>query len=317
MARPTVAQLMRRLPFPLARRRCPAASSRRRREQGRRRLRHRLGPLVPGRARAGAARRGRRAPAIDVLAAPTVDGLDRLDDLDGPVVFAANHHSHVDTPLLLSVDPRAVAPPPRRSAPPPTTSSATASRSTLSALVIGAIPIERTKVSRTLGRPGRRAHRRRLEHADLPRGRPQPRRLGPAVPRRRRLPVAALRGAGRADPRRGHRPHPAQGQDAAPTVDHTVTFGWPHASRRGRGLAPVRGPHRSEPSPSSATRPPPTGGRPASGPTGTTPSLQGPEHGAWRRTWALGRAWAEAPSPAGVARPRLTSAITVVAMPAA
>ncbi len=41
-----------------------------------------------------------------------------------------------------------MAPPHRSSAPPPTTSSATTSPAPLSALVIGAIPIERTKVSR-------------------------------------------------------------------------------------------------------------------------------------------------------------------------
>ena len=96
----------------------------------------------------------------------------------------------------------------------------------LSALVLGAIPIERHKVSR-VRRPRGRADRRRLEHADLPRGRPQPRRLGPAVPGRRRLPVAALRRAGRAGPRRGHRSHPAQGPQHPGAVTDHVTFGAP------------------------------------------------------------------------------------------
>lgn len=86
-------------------------------------------------------------PSLDLLASPTVKGLDRLADLDGPAVFAANHHSHIDTPLLLANIPepwrhhmvigaaadyffgnRVTAP--------------------LSALVIGAVPIERTKVNR-------------------------------------------------------------------------------------------------------------------------------------------------------------------------
>ena len=50
-------------------------------------------------------------PAVYALATPERRGLDRLEDLkqverdDGsvaPVIFAANHHSHVDTPLLLA-----------------------------------------------------------------------------------------------------------------------------------------------------------------------------------------------------------------------
>ena len=44
-------------------------------------------------------------PVTRLLAAPKVTGLDRLEALEGPVIFAANHASHVDTPLLLSVLP--------------------------------------------------------------------------------------------------------------------------------------------------------------------------------------------------------------------
>ncbi|MDQ6948929.1 MAG: 1-acyl-sn-glycerol-3-phosphate acyltransferase [Actinomycetota bacterium] len=44
-------------------------------------------------------------PIAHLLAAPRVDGLDRLEQLDEPVIFAANHASHIDTPLLLSVLP--------------------------------------------------------------------------------------------------------------------------------------------------------------------------------------------------------------------
>ena len=62
-----------------------------------------------------------------------------------------------------------------------------------------------------VGRPGRRTARRRLEPGHLPRGRPLARRLGPDVPRRRRLPGRPHRTAGGAGPPRRHPAHPAQG----------------------------------------------------------------------------------------------------------
>jgi 1-acyl-sn-glycerol-3-phosphate acyltransferase len=42
---------------------------------------------------------------VEVLASPKVVATDRLADVDGPVIFAANHASHVDTPLLLTTIP--------------------------------------------------------------------------------------------------------------------------------------------------------------------------------------------------------------------
>lgn len=44
-------------------------------------------------------------PAVAAIARPQVHGTDRIAHLRGPVLFAANHVSHVDTPLLLSVVP--------------------------------------------------------------------------------------------------------------------------------------------------------------------------------------------------------------------
>ncbi|MXV97141.1 MAG: hypothetical protein F4Z90_00170, partial [Acidimicrobiaceae bacterium] len=42
---------------------------------------------------------------VQVLASPRRDGADRLADLDGAIIFASNHHSHIDTSLLLTSIP--------------------------------------------------------------------------------------------------------------------------------------------------------------------------------------------------------------------
>jgi len=85
--------------------------------------------------------------AVSGLAAPDRRGEDRLLDLHGPVVFVANHHSHLDTPLLLTSIPE-------RWRHKIVVGAAadyffgTRLTAALSSLVIGAIPIERTKVGR-------------------------------------------------------------------------------------------------------------------------------------------------------------------------
>ena len=48
---------------------------------------------------------GVMAPAMSLIASPERAGLDRLDDLEGPTIFVANHHSHLDTALMLSTLP--------------------------------------------------------------------------------------------------------------------------------------------------------------------------------------------------------------------
>jgi len=82
------------------------------------------------------------------LAQPTRRGQDRLQGLEGPAVFAANHHSHLDTPLLLSSLPL----PWRHRVVIGAASDyffGTRITGALSALVIGAIPIDRTRISRS------------------------------------------------------------------------------------------------------------------------------------------------------------------------
>ena len=87
-------------------------------------------------------------PVVTGLARPTRTGLDRLEGLDEePVIFAANHHSHVDTPLLVTSIPL-------RWRNDLVVGAAadyffgTRVTAATSALVIGAIPIERARIGR-------------------------------------------------------------------------------------------------------------------------------------------------------------------------
>lgn len=86
-------------------------------------------------------------PVMQVLATPRVRGLDRLADLEAPVIFAANHSSHLDLSLLLVCMPERF----RRRC----VVAAAADyffdrrwKAAMWALAIAAIPIERTRVSR-------------------------------------------------------------------------------------------------------------------------------------------------------------------------
>ncbi|CAN5773169.1 hypothetical protein BH20ACT1_BH20ACT1_08570 [soil metagenome] len=84
---------------------------------------------------------------VRALTSPERAGLDRLDGLEGPAIFAANHHSHLDAPLLLTSIPepwrhRIVV---AAAADYFFTNQVT---SAASALAIAAIPIERTRIER-------------------------------------------------------------------------------------------------------------------------------------------------------------------------
>ena len=89
-------------------------------------------------------------PAARVMAPATLRGLEHLQHLEKPVIFAANHLSHMDTPLLLTTLPvefrhRTVV--------------AAASdyffdrtwKAVLSSFALATIPIERSKVNRKSG----------------------------------------------------------------------------------------------------------------------------------------------------------------------
>lgn len=87
-------------------------------------------------------------PLVEVLASPAVHSTDRLDGLEVPAIFAANHHSHLDTPLLLTTLPARFR---HRCA-----VAAAADyffdnrvKAALAAFAMAAIPIERQRISRT------------------------------------------------------------------------------------------------------------------------------------------------------------------------
>ena len=89
-------------------------------------------------------------PAARMLAPATVRGLEHLARVEGPVIFAANHASHVDTPLLLTTLPVGFR---------HRTVVAAASdyffdrtwKAVLWSFALAAIPIERSKVNRRSG----------------------------------------------------------------------------------------------------------------------------------------------------------------------
>lgn len=84
---------------------------------------------------------------VKYYARPQIRGLDRLSELDGPAIFAANHQSHADTPVMITSIPE----PWRHKL----VVGAAADyffgnrfNATMSALFISAIPIERTSFNR-------------------------------------------------------------------------------------------------------------------------------------------------------------------------
>jgi 1-acyl-sn-glycerol-3-phosphate acyltransferase len=229
-------------------------------------------------------------PAVAALADPERHGLDRLDGLDrdgGPVIFAANHHSHLDTPVIVT------------SIPEPwrhmlfVVGAAdyffrTPVTSVLSALAIGAVPMER-------GGIGRRSADRAADLVERgwsmlifpeggrsPDGWGQPFRGGAAyLAVRCGVPVVPIhvQGTGRILPKGKKVPRPATvrltfgaplrpspGESTrrfAATVERTVaeladeaTTNWWVARQRAHA--------------------------------GTTPALTGPDAPGWRRAWALG-----------------------------
>ena len=223
-------------------------------------------------------------PTIRALADPERRGLDRIAHLEPPVIFAANHHSHLDAGLLLSSLPE-----PFRykvfagaAADYFFTNKVTGA---LSALALNAIPIERTKVTR----------RSADQAAELlgdgwsmvifpeggrsPDGWGQPFRGGAAyLAIRVQVPVVPvhIRGTGRILPKGANRPRPGKA---------TVTFGPPLRPADGEDTRRLNA--RIEAAVAALADEATSDWYSARvrAHAGHSPPLTGPSTGAWRRLW--------------------------------
>lgn len=225
-------------------------------------------------------------PIIAGLAQPERRGLDRLAELEGPAIFAANHHSHLDAGLLITSLPE-----PHRHQ---VFAGAAAdyffdsrAKATASSLVLNAIPIERSKVTRRSADQAAELLAAGWSMVIFPEGGRSPDGWGhpfrggaaylaircdvPVVP-------VHLAGTGRILPKGRNRPKPSR------TV---VTFGAPMAPQDGERSQAFA--ERVEGAVAAladeATSDWYSARRRAA--AGETPSLSGPQAGAWRRTWAL------------------------------
>ncbi|HTW07385.1 MAG TPA: lysophospholipid acyltransferase family protein [Acidimicrobiales bacterium] len=234
-------------------------------------------------------------PLMNAVARPTVVGLDRFEHAQGPLIFAANHSSHLDAPLVLSVLPdrwrhRLVI-------------LAGADyffdsrlKSVYFAFALNAIPIERIKVSRASPERAETLAREGWNLLIFPEGGRSPDGWGQehhagagwlAARTGRPLVPVHIKGTGRLWPRGARRVY---------TGETTVTFGAAiEADRPARQLV-ARLEEAIALLADEASSDWWSARRRAA--QGATPPLTGPEASAWRRAWALG------PSPKDGARRR-------------
>ena len=247
-------------------------------------------------------------PLARVLASPQLRGEEGLADLEAPVIFAANHASHVDTPLLLACLPLRF----RHR----TVVAAAADyffdrrwKADAFSLLLGAIPIERTKVNRRSAElaAGLLADRWNLvifpEGGRSPDGWAQEFRGGAAyLAVRTGRPVVPVH-------LDGTRHIIPKGGSTVRRTRTTVTFGTPLWATDGED-ARTFGPRIEAAVATLAAEASTdwwTARRQAA--SGTTPPLQGPDVSAWRRSWALSPMpeRTEAIEPGGNEWPRRTS----------
>ena len=234
-------------------------------------------------------------PLVHLFGSPTVEGLDRIEHVNGPAIFAANHHSHLDTPLLLTSLPdrfrhRSVV---AAGADYFFTSKA---KGAFSALTIAAIPIERFRINRRSGDEAAALLDDRWSLVIFPEGGRTPDgwarefRAGAAyLAIRCQVPVVPVHVEGtRRVMKKGDKyPKPVGGPfGKGPGVK--VTFGRPIHPQAGEDTRRLSA--RVEAAVAALADESAsdwwTARRRAA--DGTTPPLSGPDAGVWRRSWALG-----------------------------
>jgi 1-acyl-sn-glycerol-3-phosphate acyltransferase len=226
-------------------------------------------------------------PLLKVLASPEVEGDDRLAAVKGPVIFAANHASHIDTFLVLTSLPDRF----RHK----TVVAAGADyffdtrlKAHASAFLIGAIPIDRTKISRRSADLPAELLRDGWNLVIFPEGGRSPDGWG----HEHKGGAAYL--AGRTDAPvvpihlQGTRKVLKRGQSLPKRASTKVTFGSPmrpHDGESSRAFAlrieraiEVLADEAANGFWEARTR----------AATGETPTLRGPQATSWRRTWQLG-----------------------------
>ena len=241
------------------------------------------------------------SPLVRAVARPSVTGLDRIAHLDEPVIFAANHASHVDAPLLVSTIPA-------RWRDDLFVAGAadyffdTRVKAVAFAFLLNAVPIERQRVSRdSAGRVEELLEEGWSllifpEGGRSPDGWGQPHRAGAAwLAARTGRPMVPVYVSGTREilPKGGNRLRPGR---------TTVTFGRPlRASADGsvagsaaaRALAVELEREMAALSDEQSTDWWTARRRAAAG---TTPPLTGPDAASWRRSWALGASASESAS---------------------
>jgi 1-acyl-sn-glycerol-3-phosphate acyltransferase len=242
-------------------------------------------------------------PLAHLVAPTTVRGTEHLRHMDGPVIFAANHSSHVDTPLLLTALPLEFR---------HRTVVAAASdyffdrtwKAVLWSFSLAAIPIDRTRVNRRSAdtAAGLLADGWSLvifpEGGRSPDGWGQPFRGGAAyLARRTGCPVVPVHLEGTRHvlrKRAGAGAHPPGGSGTENTggprlqrSEVTVIFGSPLTPDEGEDARrfSARVERAVEVLGDEATSDWWTARRKAA--AGTSPSLRGPDAAPWRRSWAL------------------------------
>jgi 1-acyl-sn-glycerol-3-phosphate acyltransferase len=224
---------------------------------------------------------------VKAIADPVRVGTDRFDHLEGPIIFAANHHSHLDAPLMLTSIPE-----PQRHK---LVVGAAADyffrnqmTSAASALAMGAFPIERSRVTRRSADQAAELLEDGWSLLIFPEGGRSPdgwgqgHRGGAAyLAARTGAPVVPvhIQGTNRIFAKGDKRPRPGQTK---------VTFGFPLRPEDGENA--TRFAARIEDAVAALADEASTDWWTARlrASAGTTPPLTGPSVVSWRRAWALG-----------------------------